>query len=44
MCCAERLSRRHLATAVVFRALRATDGSFRASRLTVGVDGARLPM
>jgi hypothetical protein len=28
----------------VFRAARAADGTLHASRLTVGVDGARLPM
>jgi hypothetical protein len=32
------------ASVTVFRALRATDGSLSASRLTVGVNGTRLPM
>jgi hypothetical protein len=32
------------ASVVVFRAVRAADGTVSASRLTVGVDGARLPM
>jgi hypothetical protein len=32
------------ASLVVFRAVRAADGTVSASRLTVGVDGVRLPM
>ncbi len=32
------------ASIVVFRAVRAADGTVSASRLTVGVDGTRLPM
>ena len=32
------------ASIVVFRAVRAADGTLSASRLTVGVDGTRLPM